>query len=208
MLHFYGYGLWSWLLTTLQHLRPFAIPDLRLVAATLSRPQGHGTWPFQGSGATAPEYYKLRNFTYRSSSSYNIDDATRILLLYTCRQPQLPHSPTSTSWSSWGWWLPSPDVPPGHGGRLRAAATAPSTCQVPIVHTGSLLYVYHSAEERWCCCYYILQDYSTHTPWKSCFWYWAGNTGRLGPSTLVHTPRSRRELWWFPTPWCWGWSGL
>jgi hypothetical protein len=154
MLHFYGYGLWSWLLTTLQHLRPFAIPDLRLVAATLSRPQGHGTWPFQGSGATAPEYYKLRNFTYRSSSSYNIDDATRILLLYTCRQPQLPHSPTSTSWSSWGWWLPSPDVPPGHGGRLRAAATAPSTCQVPIVHTGSLLYVYHSAEDRWRC-YYI-----------------------------------------------------
>ena len=35
-----------------------------------------------------------------------------------------------------------------YGGRLRAAATAPSTCQVPIVHTGSLLYVYHSAEER------------------------------------------------------------
>jgi hypothetical protein len=65
--------------------------------------KANGTWSFQGSGATAPEYYKLSNFTYGSSSSYYIDDASQILLLYTCRQPQLPHSPTSTSWSSWGW---------------------------------------------------------------------------------------------------------
>ena len=78
-----------------------------------SRPEAGGRHPqltarptapdlFQGSGATAPEYYKLSNFTYGSSSSHNIDDASQILLLCTCRQPQLPHSPTSTSWSSWG----------------------------------------------------------------------------------------------------------
>ena len=34
----------------------------------------NGTWSFLGSGATAPEYYKLSNFTYGSSTSHNIDD--------------------------------------------------------------------------------------------------------------------------------------
>jgi hypothetical protein len=50
-----------------------------------SRPEAGGRHPqltarptapdlFEGSGATAPEYHKLSNFTYGSSTSHNIDD--------------------------------------------------------------------------------------------------------------------------------------
>ncbi len=67
-----------------------------------SRPDAGGRHPqltarptapdlFQGSGVTAPEFYKLSNFNYGSSTTYSIDDEPQILLFYSCRQPQHYH---------------------------------------------------------------------------------------------------------------------
>ncbi len=67
-----------------------------------SRPEAGGRHPqltarpmapdLFGTGATSPEFYKLSNFNHGSGTTYSIDDEPKILLFYSCRQPQHQHN--------------------------------------------------------------------------------------------------------------------
>ena len=155
--------------------------------------KANGTWPFQGSGATAPEYYKLSNFTYGSSSSYNIDDVPRYCFCVHAGNLNflilqlLHHGVPGVDGCHPQMYRQATAVACGRPPRHRPPARCPSF----ILDLYFMFTIVPKEDDT--AATILLQDYSTHTTRWSCCELPGDDTGRTDSTSFWHRPRTQME---------------